>query len=276
MKNNNYNLKPLPLYKQKELLLQLLSDIHDFCEKHDITYFLAYGTLLGAIRHKGFIPWDDDIDILMPRNDYMRFLQIFNKQNTVKNIKLFSPYCSKSRHAYIKVCNTDTVKIEKSYQYQTPLGLDIDIFPLDGEPADYKTYKKMYRKKQPFFKLFDLCITDGKNMSLKLKPLFYFLYPFRNFVKKLCILIPEHINKPYTYENSDYIGCTCSLYNSIKNRYNKEWFEKRILVSFENKEFYAPADYDKILTQLYGDYMTLPPKEQQKTHHINNVYTIER
>ena len=135
-------LKKLSKEECKKISLNILLDVTKFCDEHDITYFLACGTLLGAIRHKGFIPWDDDVDIMMPRPDYNIFIDTY----TSDTYKVLKP-CEGLLY-YAKVYDTNTIKYEKGTDYKKnkPYGVDIDVFPLDGIVNDSKIIEKLYRK----------------------------------------------------------------------------------------------------------------------------------
>ena len=130
-------MKEISFEESKKLELDILLAVADFCNKNNLTYFLAYGTLIGAIRHKGFIPWDDDIDIQMPREDYNKFIETFSHER----YKTIAPGTPLSKHSFVKVIDTETVKIEAHKKYKKGfLGVDIDIFPLDGTPSDENEY----------------------------------------------------------------------------------------------------------------------------------------
>ena len=132
----------LSLKERQNISLDILIDVDRFCRENDITYFMGCGTLLGAVRHKGFIPWDDDIDILMFRDDFNRFLNIYKSDKYALSKPLDGRFC------IAKVYDTDTVEYEAGIDYSNrePLGVDIDIFPLDGIRNDQAIIDKQYKK----------------------------------------------------------------------------------------------------------------------------------
>ena len=263
--------REITLEEHKTLSLNVLLVVDAFCKRNNLKYYLAYGTLIGAIRHKGFIPWDDDIDVNMSRKDYIYLTENFNRQNSNGRYKLITPYSEESRHSFVKIIDTQTLKIEKGVEYiDKPLGVDIDIFPLDGQPVSEHEFNKWYKKLHKVYKWFAYNIMDYK-LSLKRRvcvPILRILSGGKIHILKKA----EKLHKKYQYEDSDYIGCIESMYNSNKNRFKKEWFSTTIEVMFEGYKLSAPNGYDKILKKLYGNYMELPPKEQQETHHNNKVF----
>lgn len=148
------HLRELTVEEHKKIALDILIEIAKFCDENKISYYLAYGTLVGAVRHKGFIPWDDDIDIQMPRNDYEKFVRRFNAGH--KHLQVVSPTDNAAKHTFAKVIDTRTVKVENGINYKDNeyLGIDVDVFPLDGQPDDEKEYKKYYKKKHDLYQLY--------------------------------------------------------------------------------------------------------------------------
>ena len=266
-------MREMTFEETKQVELEILSAIAEFCDANEIKYFIAYGTLIGAIRHKGFIPWDDDIDIWMPREDYNRFLESFTSKDG--RYELVSPYSKKARHSFTKVIDTRTLKIEKGIDYSNgDMGVDVDIFPLDGQPENQKEFERFYNKKRFYYLLFNSAITKFSCGSWRYK-LFkiatFWTRPFKVAFVKKC----DKISAKYPYATSNIIGSTASLYNSKQNRYKKEWFGEGLDVVFENKQFKAPVNYHAVLTKMYGDYMQLPPEAQQVTHHSNDTFWKE-
>ena len=254
----------------KKIQVNILKEVHCFCEKHGIKYYISYGTLLGAVRHKGYIPWDDDIDICMPRPDYEKFMKLFNdKENKYK----FVTYELDNNFLYTfgKVMDTSTKLIEDSTNKYF-LGINIDVFPIDGIDNNIKILKKQillakflsikivkYSKKRDFFK--NLILILGKVL---LSPI-----PTKVFIKKMI-----KNSKMNSYEDAKKVCCIV-FGDKADKPVPKEYFGDGKMVFFEDQYFYAPTEYDSYLRSIYGDYMKLPPKEERITHHSFRAYRIE-
>lgn len=260
----------ISLEDSKEIQLNILRYFVSFCAEYNLQYFIAYGTLIGAVRHKGFIPWDDDIDIQMPRNDYERLIRSFHHSHDSRYC-LVSPYDLNAKHTYIKLIDKSTIKIEEGVKYKDDyLGIDIDIFPLDGQPDSHEEYDKEYKKAMSLYKKLYLLQTDyrGNFKSRILLPVYRLFLGSRNSIQ-------NKIDKLLTcnkYEESKYVGDLSNWYMYYNDRQLKEDYESGILVDFEGMKVCAPVGYDRILKTIYGDYMKLPPKEEQMTHHTYKLY----
>lgn len=267
-------MKTMTFEETKQVELEILTNVAQFCEKHNLRYFLAYGTLIGAIRHKGFIPWDDDIDIHMPREDYNRFCELYNKDAATEHFRAVLPNEKISRHPFVKVIDTRTVKTENNIDYSNGyLGVDVDIFPLDGQPDDDQAFAKWHKKLKKQYYYFPF-FTVKKDTGLKWR----LAVPIMKLLsggKRKVLKTTARLHKLYPFETSKFVGAIESLDNSSKNRYRKGCFDGFVMVEFEGRLFRAPVGYDEVLTRVYGDYMKLPPIEQQQTHHGNNTYWLE-
>ena len=270
-------MRDINLEEHKKIQLNILLDFSNFCDEHGLKYFLAFGSLLGAVRHKGFIPWDDDIDIMMPKEDYDELISLFNYYITNKNIRLVHPYEEGSYLSYVKIIDTSTRKIEQGINYKKCqyLGVDIDIFPLTGQPDSLKDFEKWRLKLDKLYKkaFFKVNLLFNKRVKSAIKTIIInFFAPFsRNtYLKKA-----ERLHDMYPYSKSTYVGCQ-EMYPSMKtDRYNKKWLDDFVYLDFEGYKFKAPLEYHKVLEALYGDYMTPPPLEQQVSHHSYRVFYLD-
>lgn len=255
--------------EHKALQLEILKRVRDFCNQHGLQYYLSDGTLLGAIRHDGFIPWDDDIDIEMPRPDYNKLAEIFVDQ---PGLELVRPEDAKSRFHHIKICDTRTVKIESGVKYNNDyLGVDIDIFTIDGSPTDQEEYEQIRKEINKLYRQNSL-IRCGFIGSIKhrLKVAAYrVLYGSPDALIQKAVSLCEK----YAYDSSEY--ATRYGRYSLGYRVEKSCYTQA-LKEFEGEQFSIPAGYDTILKKIYGDYMQLPPEEERVTHHSNKVYWIEK
>ena len=265
--------KKIELEELREIEFDILQKVAIFCEKNNIKYYLGKGTLLGAVKYQGYIPWDDDIDIIIPRPDYMRFIEIFNKSDISPELKVLSHYNDKNHpYPFIKLINTKTRYIPHS-SIKYDIGVCIDIFPLDGLPENiYKSfffYFKIY-----FFEKFYKVkyVAFRKDQKLLKKIILFFakiaLYPFsyQFFIKKI-----NDSAQTCDYEISKFCGIlTAGRRENV--RVEKSLLQETIPLKFEGSEFPAPKNYDLWLKNLYGDYMALPPKRKQLSLHVFNAY----
>ncbi len=264
----------LSLDEQKNIQQELLKEIKRVCEIHNITFFLGGGTLLGAIRHKGYIPWDDDIDIMMPRKDYENLLNNFNIECN-DNCKLIN-YINTHDYYYpfAKIVNTKTILIENEYKQIKDMGVYIDVFPIDFLPDNEKKIKKIMKKYRRIYKLIYMYqynnISDVTENKVKL-----FLKKILLMIIKKFKLIPKILkyldNIAIKYKNTKKVACISGRY-AEKEVMPSSYIEDYTLVDFEGEKYKAPIGYDEYLTKHYGDYMKLPPKEKQIKEHDNEVY----
>ena len=260
-------MKEMTIEESKKVEQAILDEIISFCDANNLRYFLTYGTLIGAIRHKGFIPWDDDVDIQMPKVDYDKFIDTFKS----KYLQVIVPGTPMAKHTFVKVIDTRTVKIEPNFcYYEGYLGVDVDVFPIEGTPDDDDEFKHWYEELMWYYEKYIFVMRVPDNLIKKLlKPIVLkIMYKKPQFYLERI----EELHNKYPYETSKYVGSIASLYNSPKNRVPKHCFDSTVLVTFEGKEYKAPAGYDYILRNIYGDYTQLPPEEKRITHHTHKIY----
>lgn len=247
------------LRRHQLTLLEMLKEIDRICKKHDIKYMLFAGSCLGAVRHKGFIPWDDDLDIVMPRDDYERFLDIAVNEIDVESYFVQREFSEHWPMFFSKLRKNNTAYLEKmilrdNEQHQ---GIYVDIFPCDNlAPSSFKQKLQFYASKIVVAKSLDKrgYLTD----SIK-KKIFILC----------CRLLPHKLFHRFVqgrkYKDSlrvhTFLGASSKFEKSV---YPREWFEKTTDMQFEDGVFPVPEHYDELLSVLYGDYMTPPPEDQRE------------
>lgn len=256
--------------KQK-ILLYLLESFHNFCERNGLIYNVFGGTLLGCIRHNGFIPWDDDIDVVMPRDDYNKFISFYQNELLVVN----KPGDKNYPYYFSKLCLKDSLLIENELiDKYNKSGIYIDIFPVDKYPKDDNN----------FFHKTRLCERLLRYSSYKpdkpIKVVSYFYYPFKVLLYKIFKIIPANIfiNKQIELVSNNNEVAEEFLFQhgagwTFEGKILKDDFYNRQLYKFESINVYGVKDYNKQLSMLYGDYMKLPPEEIRTTNH-NNIWYI--
>lgn len=259
-------MRPIDLEEQKQIQLNILIKVDQFCRERNLRYSLGGGTLLGAVRHKGFIPWDDDIDIMMPRPDYDQFVHSFNGYDEDLTCEAYE--LNKSHiYPFGKVYHNKTLL--KEIEVTKDTGIYIDIFPIDGFPENKEEQKKFIK---------DLYLW---RMMLYIKHL-KFNGTFKRFIHKIILyFIPtsflqkkiQQLMKKYSFSNA-YCGAVSGIYQE-KECYPHSVFEDYIqTLSFEGHHFLTIKEYDSYLKQHYGDYMQLPPKEKQIPNHTSEAHWI--
>lgn len=265
-------MKKLDGVEVKQYVLGILLDLQKVCEVNDLTFYLSGGSLLGAIRHQGFIPWDDDVDVCMPRPDYDRLLQLSHAKDTFpENIKLCCYSEGNSQYPFIKLLDTNTV-LKQSYIEEREIGsLWIDVFPVDGLPCDFSEQKGIYAEAQRIRKILMLNfakIGEGKTRLKKLlKPL---VIPFAKLVGvRRCNEKLDRLSRHYSFEQAKNVGVIMwGLYGTGETMDRSE-FKQNVSVTFEAHEFKAMSCWDSYLHNIYGNYMELPPKEKRITHELD-------
>ncbi len=254
----------------RKIMFDVLCLIDDICKENGIRYSLSGGTLLGAIRHKGFIPWDDDIDIMVPRSDYDKLIEIFNEKAKEKN----APVCIKcyendKDHSYTfaKIINTDTLLVEDNIK-NGEIGVYVDVFPVEGLGNDLKKAHKIADK--AFFSRTIFRLKETKKFVKSttfvrtIKKWLMYIYS-RMCSRKKAYEKLDKLCRKNDFDKSDYVGVIVFGYGK-REVVSKSVYEKFVKVEFEGKQFDACLGYDDYLRSLYGNYMELPPVEKRTQH----------
>lgn len=258
-------ISPEDTRKMQRKGLQMLLHFDEFCTKHHLTYFLCGGCCIGSIRHQGFIPWDDDVDVFMPRGDYE-----YLKKNWVNSSEYSIQYTTKdflTENQFLTICANDTTFV-KTYQKDLDInhGLVLDVLPLDGCPSGIR------RKMQKLWALLYSLFIVGKAPENHGKIVYWGGKALLALVssKSLRYRVWRHCEKKmtqYAIDDCDYITELCSGPHYMQKEYPKSAFASAVRVDFEGYRFPIPVGYDAYLKMAFGDYMQLPPEESRICHH---------
>lgn len=259
--------------------LDLIRAFVDICEKEGLTYYLLGGTLLGAVRHKGYIPWDDDADIGLPRPDYEKFLMVAKKY-LPEDYQVESYKATPGYKFYFSrlTCAKQKVKVYAS-QKESIQNAWIDIFPLDGMP-NQKYLNKIHQGYLMFLRaLYKFSVFDT-HVGIHLPNRVWYEKALISFCKYMPIQklfstrrrldSLDHALKKYSYENSNYLVNFMGAYK-FREMFLKDVYAEGALYEFEGLQLNGPKDYDFVCTQLYGDYMTPPPDAEKNKHFTEMV-----
>ena len=270
----DFEVRKIGLDELKKRQLDILDVVTKFCKENNINYFLDCGTLLGAVRHSGFIPWDDDIDIGMMRKDYDTFLKLFNEKNTQYKA-LTCEIDDNFLYPICKVLDTNTVLYEPNKKTGVKLCINIDVFVYDNAPDDDIICDKMFKKRDLYNRLryIQLCPDryDHSSIIKRIERLFLKLYikiiPKNYYTKKVI-----ENSKKFVNSNTKRVG---NFLSQTKFVCDKEIFSEFTTLTFENKKYQVPKRYDEYLTIFYGDYMKLPPIEKRISKHEFEAYILD-
>lgn len=273
--------KELNLREIQQASLDVLIFFDRICKRLNLKYFLAYGTLIGAIRHNGFIPWDDDIDVWMHRRDLVILKRYFFEHS--EELKPYKYCCRENTKFYQyyipRISNMNYRFVTKSKGNISPeIGVFIDIYPLDNYGKTINEGKRLERKISRINTLY-IAYIDGKSYSGGIHTLFKRLaHSYMNlrhgksYSKKVNDRIDKLLEK-YTSDTDSLIGVP--TWETYKKIYPKDFFRESEYHLFENIKFPIPKDYDMILKMTYGDYMKLPSAERRIPHHDYYIYMVQ-
>lgn len=264
--NNAY----LTLNELKSIELEILSHIDQVCQDNDITYYIAYGTAIGAVRHQGFIPWDDDIDILLMRDQYEKLEKVMsekeNERYVFKSIKTDKGYSI----PYAKVIDTHTSLVRENYRKCVELGAYVDVFALDYLPKtenQMRFQNKVCQRLTVLWEISQLKDCGGANVLTRVIQSIIRVIPPRKYAIIMNAVAKRYNSRAHSNKvNELHYYVIPSMASDFDEVYG---FGKEIL--FEGRVFVGPKDIDKQLTRTYGNYMQYPPIEQQVPKHPNHV-----
>ena len=266
-------MKEIDTLELKKVQLDILRDIHSYCQGKGYKYFLAGGTLIGAVRHKGYIPWDDDIDIFMPREDYEQFVNNYNLDATSSTRVISLKNKQDYYLSYAKVEDIRTLFLE-DLDSKCEMGVNVDVFPLDGVPDDEKERLLYFKRIQ---RLRNKEILKGVSVN----------WEKRNFIKNLILIggkillatrslrsiaeeLEQAVDKTMTQTRD--VANVSSGNNGIKSCFPREAIFNDVDVLFEGEKFKTMQGYEIYLKINYGDYMQLPPEDKRISHHAFKAY----
>lgn len=260
-----------------DILIGCLHRFIEICEKHNLTYFCVGGTVIGTVRHGGLIPWDDDIDVAMPRPDYDRFLEIAKTEN-MGDYEVASPEMKGYPYFFSKFCDANTSLIELE-NVPCLYGVYIDIFPIDGTAPTKEEAGKLMRKFKRINNKINATLSRlslREYLSLLMNPKEWGRVVFqtlglvcgREKIRKELLRRLERIARMYNYDSAKNVANYGGAWGE-KEIHPKEWVIPLTKKRFEDTEVFIPGNYDLYLRQMYGDYMQLPPVEKRVSHHYH-------
>jgi lipopolysaccharide cholinephosphotransferase len=253
--------------------LDLLFKFDDICRKHHLRYSLAYGSLLGVIRHSGFIPWDDDIDVFLPREDYEVLKTLKDEFNRPYYLQIPGDdgYC----YSFIRLRNSNTTGLAYAFRYEHfNQGIPLDIFVLDNYnpdtiEEDYKQVQSLIRECSTFMRR-NCPHPDEKDLQYLAQ------YPIRRECSELVAELDAALKK-----NEDIVTdkciCLCNVVYGLNHAiFDKSLYQNRKEIDLYGHPVFIPEDYNTVLTTIYGDYMTPPPIEKRGSWHQGATYDPDR
>ena len=244
----------------------MLRKIDSICQENGIVYFLSGGTAIGAIREKGFIPWDDDLDIMLPRKDYERLISLLENDKEDK-YKVYSLRDESWNRPYSCYVDERTFARHELVDY-SHMGVTLDILPIDGLSSSKEKVTKYYKKLRIIYALYYSSLKINFGTDERFIPIKKVASVFARAIgaHRMCAKI-NSMASSVPYDSSNYVGCSVLIHFMEKEWFKKEWFDEQRFVEFEGERFPVMCGYDEYLTALYGDYMKRPEREENPEHH---------
>ena len=265
-------MKKMTINEIQKRELELLKAFDSVARKYKIKYSLCAGTLLGAVRHKGFIPWDDDIDISVPRPDYARLIRLNRKKDLwPPHIKLSCFEDGTLDAPFMKIFDINTKIKEDNFKQNDVKHLWIDVFPVDGLPADKRRLRLLYHIALNLCRLNVASVVNNGYGSSKAVILIkdLFMKPFSNLVgRKNISTLQKKLAYLHPYKSSKFCGMVTWAYDGPGQALTKKEYETLVELPFEGYRFFAMSAWDKNLRGIFGDYMKLPPENERITHNL--------
>ena len=272
---------PMTMQETQRAALEILCRVTQICEEQGLRYFLVYGTLIGAVRHHGFIPWDDDVDIMMPRPDHDRLMAYLEEHiGEYPHLEVFKRKTCPEYPYMITRISDNRYDLRMENEKPFGMGVFIDIYPYDGLG---NTRKEAVRFGMRGDRISSLCYQATRDhfaiettTSPLRKAIKYPVYLFCRMCGKEIFqdMLGKMAGKK-PYDTSRFVGCVIWLSWGVKDMYLRKWFDNYVYLPFEEYQFRAPAEYEKVLRHTYGDFMKLPPEEERIGHHYYSVYPKE-
>lgn len=260
------NVKEISLKECQAELLELMDEFHNFCEDNGINYFMGSGTLLGAVRHNGFIPWDDDLDIFLPAEDFFKFCKLYKGSEKWEFDSIFNESVTPLAVSTLNKIKSRTTFMEyHTFPVRAFDGIGLDLFPICGYPSD--------KKEQAAFE------RECRRLEDLWKDKVVIPYGTPEYSADLHKRIFDEMNElmlKYDYDASEYVGLGYfgpDIFPGDDTRtMNREWFERTVKLKFESGYYCAPCGYDELLKRIYGDYMTPPSEETRNSQLCKQFY----
>ncbi|NLG03525.1 MAG: LicD family protein [Clostridia bacterium] len=251
--------RKLEMTEIRNLQMDLMRYVRTVCEKNGLRYYMCGGTLLGAVRHGGYIPWDDDVDIAMPMPDFKRFIEIVKEQKEYLSLNIYD-YPDDYYNFFMRLINTDTYMKNWEYPFLMSTGVSIDIFPLFGLPELQKERSYFYQKIRLLNERYISTYIENEENNIE-------LLTIRHELQKQI----EDMMEQYPFDECEWIGNVLSKYRE-KEIMPRTIYQGCVELGFENETFAAAIGYQDYLSRLFGDYMKLPPEQDRMNTHSYHAY----